>query len=292
MPLPSIDVDPERLFSDHFALPPLSSVAAAVMKRIDESDAGPREIATLLSADPALVALVFKVVNSAYYALPRRIGSVTQAVAYLGLAEIHRLILTLSVIKALQPADQTEFKKHWRHSYYSALVSRVISLAFYRNLDWEGLHAAVLLHDIGKLVYLKFFPDHYQALCRDSRQRGEFFSQAERRLSCPSHQLLGALLCRRWRLPDSVLEACEFHELEQLAALEPSSPRHDYRVVVCASNLMAHLADGDLNPEVKEQVSCQLRKSLDCSEDMFLITMGEVYALQESVSSFLAQLDP
>ena len=55
-------------------------------------------------------------------------------------------------------------------------------------VDVEELHTAVLLHDIGKLVYARFFPEHYTELLRHCRANGQLLVEAERALDYPSRQ--------------------------------------------------------------------------------------------------------
>ncbi len=290
MNLPSIEINERTFLRDHFALPPLPEVSTRVMQRINSGDVGPTEIANLLAADAALVALVFKLVNSAYYSLPRRIDNITQAVAFLGLSEINRLVLTVSIMQALEPESISEYKRFWRHSFYAALTSRYLARTFFRTMELEGLYSAVLLHDIGKLVYMKFFPEHYRVLNEFSQENGCFFHEAEQSHSMPSHQLFGAILCDRWGLPDSIRDACEFHELNQLEQVGPDTEDREFKIVASVSNLMAHLADGQLNDELRERVSQRIQSALECSQEDFLISMGEIYELQDSVDSFLNQL--
>ncbi|HSR51900.1 MAG TPA: HDOD domain-containing protein [Acidobacteriota bacterium] len=287
--LPAIEIDETTFLKDHFSLPPLPQVSTNIMEKISSGDTGPNEIANLLSSDPALVALVFKLVNSAYYSLPKRIERLNQAVAFLGLAEINRLVMALSVMKALEPAEPAAFERFWRHSFYSALISRSVARNFFRNLELEGLYTAVLLHDVGKLIYMRFFPEHYHALVDYTRHRRCFFYQAEERFSLPSHQRFGELLCDRWKLPATVSRACAFHELQQLQQVEPDDDR-EFEIVSAVSNSMAHLADGTLTDQLKEDCRQEIQRVLHCSEENFLIAMAEIYDLQDSVEDFLNRL--
>ncbi len=55
---------------------------------IEEDRADMAEISILVSNDPSLVVQVLKIVNCAYYALPRPVTDLKYAIAFLGLAEI------------------------------------------------------------------------------------------------------------------------------------------------------------------------------------------------------------
>ena len=62
----------------------------------------------LISSDPALVAQLLKIINSSYYGLPTEVSRVQFAVAFLGLNEVYRMALSLTVINSLQVEDEAE----------------------------------------------------------------------------------------------------------------------------------------------------------------------------------------
>ena len=109
-------------------------------------------------------------------------------------------------------------------------------------------------------------------------------------LARPSHQRLGSLLCERWSLPRQVQQACEFHEPEQLRLLSEERTRDTFLEVVCVSNMLTNLASTRLTTELRTEIVAEARKPLDCSEDQFLLLMGEIYELKNEVGNFLRDL--
>jgi len=208
-------------------------------------------VTELIKVEPALLAQVLKVVNSAYYGLPGEITNVRVAIAYLGLNEIYRMVLSLSVINTLQIKERDELEEFWFHSFYASLCTKYLAKQYEPHLSPEELWSASMLHDIGKLVYLKFFPDHYEALMTFSKEHGVSFSEAERHLSLPSSSFLGALLCDHWRLPDNVRQACEFHTLNDFLAAEGDSSSTPFQRMICLGNLVAVLSTSELSDSAK-----------------------------------------
>ena len=288
--LPPPRVSEQPLPQEHFQLPPLPQLLTSVLQRIHSGNATAPEIADLLSADAGLVAQILKIVNSAYYGLPRAITQPRHAVAYLGLAEIERVALTATVMNELSPRDEEQHRIFWYHSFYSALASKLMQRRYAPTVDVEELHTAVLLHDIGKLVYAKFFPDHYAELIRHCQANGQLLVDAERALDYPSHQTLGEMLCDQWNLPGPVRRACLQHELDDLRDLDMDQPGADQIRLVCLANLLTNLATGDLSPETKQSIMEVTSESVGCSEQDFLLLMGEIYELKSEVESFLRQL--
>lgn len=290
MSLPPIRLDKETFLKGNFTLPPLPAIATRIMEGMNSDMIGAQEIADLIVSDPGLVAQVLRVVNSAYFALPSRITNVRHAVAYLGLAEVYRIVLTLSVIKALRPGDTERFERLWTHSYYVSLTARYLARTFERAIEIEELYSAALLHDAGKLVYLKLFPRHYAALEDFANEQGRLFVEAEEHFEFPSHLTLGGLLCTRWRLPDSIKQACQFHELTHLVRINEGRIENPFLKVITIANHLVLLATAFLQEELKERIAGEVKKALSCSDNEFLVLMGEIYQLKEEVSDFLLNL--
>jgi putative nucleotidyltransferase with HDIG domain len=288
--LPPIGIDEKRFLMNHFVLPPLPALVDRLLETVRSCEATANEVAGLLASDPGLVAEILKLVNSAYYGLPRKITEVRHAVAYLGLSEIERIALTATVLKFGAPGTDDAFRHFWFHSFYSALISKRIARKYAKALDAEELHTAVLLHDIGKLVYMKFFPDHYRVLAAYCEDHGVTFPEAEQLHGMPSHHVLGAMLAERWRLPELVRRTCVEHEVEHLDSVDGSDPRREELRITCLSNLLANLAAGTLSADRKAAFRDATTRALRCDEQEFLLLMGEVYELKAETEGFLSRL--
>lgn len=146
-----------------------------------------------------------------------------------------------------------------------------------------------MLHDIGKLVYLKFYPDHYRELRAFSKEQGCLFSQGESDLSLPSSAYCGTVLCDRWKLPDQARRGSEFHTLEDLLSTDEDSPPSALRRMICLGNLIAVLSRSELNNVTRKQIADVVKTELNCSDEDFLALMGDIYHLQAEVEDFVGQ---
>lgn len=288
--LAPIEIDPKTFLREHFTLPALPRVVSKIQNLIESGEADMRIVADLISGEPALTAQVLKVVNSAYYGLSREITNVKFALAFLGLNEIYRMVLSLSVVNTLDIEDKDELNAFWFHSFYAALCAKYLARQYEPLLSLEELWSAAILHDIGKLVYLKFFPDHYKALTAYTKEQGCLFSASEAHFSLPSSALFGTLLCRHWRLPDHISRACEHHSLTDLSApLDKEGAKGRFVRMICLGNLLTVLSTETLNPDVKHEIAAATQQSLSCGEPDFLTLMGDIYDLRTDVERFMAQ---
>ena len=111
-------------------LAPIPAIASQIMTKSEDPDSSLSEIADLIVNDPALTANLLKICNSAYFGLPRKVESVKDAVAWVGLDQIVELVLTNSVSdnfnKGLQGYGLGEGEL-WRHAVTSAHVAKSLA---------------------------------------------------------------------------------------------------------------------------------------------------------------------
>lgn len=119
-----------------------------------------REIARIVNKSPSLASILLRIVNSSFYGFPSKIESTTQAVVLIGSKEISNLALeicTMQVFKDI-PKEIVDMKSYIRHSVACGLLSRVIA-AHLNIQQTDQMFTAGLLHDIGRLVIYRYFPD-------------------------------------------------------------------------------------------------------------------------------------
>ena len=288
--LPPIEISSDELFRSHNTLPPLPQIVMRIQDIMQNDNFNVNEIATLVSGDVALSAQILKIVNSAYYGLRREVSDLKIAIAFLGINEIYRIVLTLHVISGIETNNEEEIKSFWYRSYYTALCVKLLASKYSRYLDRDELWSAALLHDIGSLVYLKFYPDHYKAIREHGDKEKVLYSQAESKLSMPASATFGSLLCSYWKLPDPIKLACEFHTYESLQSVKDSDPNADYKKIIALASLSTDFTIRDLNEELKSDLTKMIINLLEIKEHEFLLLMGEIRDLQLEVENFMKVL--
>lgn len=278
--LPPITIDPKTFLRRHCSLPALPQALIEIQQAIQSDQVSVAGIAAVIQKDPAMAAQVLKVVNSSYYSLPREIIDVKLAVAYLGISEIYRIVLSMAVVNTLVADRVTGFQKIWFHSLFTALCARHLAKEFEPLLPSSELWVAALLHDVGKLVYLKFFPDHFHAAITLCEEKGILFREAEKALDLPASATLGALLCDHWQLPEPIRNACERHTLFDLPNLMGQSEKDTFLRVIALANILAVLSTDTLVDEKVGQLSRVVSKILRLNESNFMLLMANVAELK------------
>ncbi len=119
------------------------------------------DVAQVVNKSPSLSAVILKIVNSAFYGFPIKIDRISRAVTIIGTKQISSVALGICVMQAFKdiPKEFLDTKAFLRHSLACGLVARVLG-AFKNMADTEQLFVSGLLHDIGKLIAFKYYPEH------------------------------------------------------------------------------------------------------------------------------------
>jgi len=285
--LPSIIIHPDTFLYKDYALPALPKIVHEIQNVMSSDDVSINRISDLIKKDLVLVSQVLKFVNSAYYSLPREVSDIKYAVAFLGIAEVYQIVLSISVINTITPDDMKAFQNIWLHSLMSALCAKTLTKKYEPLLPVEEVWVSALLHDIGKLIYLKFFPVHFKAMNEYCDANGVLFQDAETFFDVPKSSLLGTYLCKRWRLPARVTDACENHGMQSIIENSQQDSRDTALRMVSLGCLLSHIVMTPLSEDLKTKMTGLIKKTLKLSENDFLVLMGEVYEIKTEAEKLL-----
>ena len=285
-----IKIDPKTFLREHCTLPALPEVLIRMQEILDSDQIDIDEVADLMKGDPALVGQILKMVNSAYFGLPKEVADVKYAIAFLGLNEIHRIMLSFAIADTFVTEQKEELKELWLHSFHTALCADYL-------VNKNGAHrypldywSAALLHDVGKFVYLKFFPDQFIGLKQYALKNGCLFNTAEVELDVPTSAYLGTLLCDHWRLPLIVRDSCEAHTLEMLHEPVQDSSQPQVGVLVSVSNLLSTLSTAVLANPIKKEIASTIMRVLDYNQTKFANLKTVVETLKVDAEKFTRQV--
>jgi HD-like signal output (HDOD) protein len=237
-----IDLTPEGLVAGIKDLVTLPEVALRIAQMAEDSTSSAAEIGREIGKDPALNARVLQVANSPAFGHIGKIGTITRAIAVIGLRQVRDLTVALTAMRSFEGIgnELVSMESFWRQSVLCAVAAGQIAERRAGGVAAESPFIAGLLHDIGQLVIYSRVPDlGRRALLRsiDAIDDTGLFL-CERELMGFDHGAVGAALARRWGLPRSLQECIEFHH-------EPLRAR-DYPVDVATvhvANSVAVLAE-------------------------------------------------
>ncbi len=187
--------------SEH--LPPMPVVIQRAMALLDDRSSSASDVAGLISKDEAITAKLLRVINSAFYGLPRRISSVRHAVALLGFEQTRLLLLSTALFDGNTPQNPRAAANReavWSHSLSCAMWAQAIA-RHSRYDPVEEAFIAGLLHDIGKVVLGVSVPQEFANSVELAKRNGMDSSEAEQELLGIDHTQTGTVLSKRWNFP-------------------------------------------------------------------------------------------
>jgi len=190
---------------------PLVDVAVfEVISMLDDPDANFEKIATNLSPDVA--SRFLEMANSAYYG--REVRSIGYAVRVLGFAQMKKILtssLLMSHFIKHMEFEGFNFEKFQRQAWFCGAVSRVMGeiVGFARP---EDLFTVAILQNIGKLVLAIYFKEAFREINALKTAEDIPTRDAEHRVLGTTHAEIGALVLKRFHIPEDICNAVRYHD--------------------------------------------------------------------------------
>lgn len=164
-----------------------------------------KAIVEVLEKDPVMAARILKVINSAFYGLPRQVSSVGHAVVMLGMNTVKNMALTIAAVGMLPSSNQAGFNTeiYLRHSLVVAGLARLLAQKL-GGADSNEAYIAGLLHDFGKVVFAVYMPEEFTQVLTLAKSDALHLHQAEQHVFGIDHTLAGAMLVDKWQFPKAL----------------------------------------------------------------------------------------
>ncbi len=211
--LPSESDIKSVLTLDDKKLPSFPQAATKLLEASRDETVSLVDLSKILETDPGISVRVLEIVNSAFYGLGRRVIKLSDAVVLLGLDEVKKVALEITVFeKMFKSGRAREFDRllFWRHS----LAVAVLSLEIAKEIgypDPEEAYIAGLLHDIGKVFLDVHGKRDYGGFIRELSTSTDLVIEKERTSLGLGHDDIGAFFCSLWKLPDKLVMAVKYH---------------------------------------------------------------------------------
>jgi HD-like signal output (HDOD) protein len=188
-------------------IPPQPEVVRALIAERASDEPDLQRIVHLISSDVGLSAAVLKAINSPYYGLHGKIGSIQHAVSMLGLKNIGSLVMGL----ALRNSTRVEgIERFWESASRSAELAGLLAKRLSLPLVEEA-HLYTLFHNSAVPLLLQRFPDYGQTMKELARNDFIEATVLEDARHNTNHAVVGGLLASNWGLPDDLHEAISRH---------------------------------------------------------------------------------
>jgi len=196
----------------------LPKVTMQIIQLVEDPDSSAQDLNNVIAHDPALGARILKVVNSAFYGLPRQIGSINRAVVLLGLNAVKNIAIAASLAKLFRGGrihPSFDARELWTHSIGTATGARLLSEKVGLKLPDEAFLAG-LIHDLGIMVEIQARrPQFVEIIDKLDADPKLTLREAEQQVLGANHEHFGAGLCKLWKFPSSFAYVTGFHHHPQ-----------------------------------------------------------------------------
>jgi diguanylate cyclase (GGDEF)-like protein/putative nucleotidyltransferase with HDIG domain len=194
-------------------LPSFPQVAIKLLEASKNDTASLADLSKILETDPGISARILEIVNSAFYGIGRQVVKLSDAVTLLGLDEIKKIALEMTVFeKMFKSGRASQFDRllFWRHSLSVAVLS--LEIAKENGYpDPEEAYIAGLLHDVGKVFLDIHGKKDYGRFIQELSTSSELIIEKERSSLGLGHDDIGAFFCSLWKLPEKLALAVKYH---------------------------------------------------------------------------------
>ena len=196
----------------------LPEITLKIIELVEDPNSTAHDLHNIIANDPALCSRILKVVNSAFYGLPRQIGSINRAIVLLGLNAVKNIAIAASLTKLFRGGElcsRFSAKDLWIHSIATAAAAKLVCDELSLNMSDEAFLAG-LIHDIGIMVEVQSMRHEllqvFEEMTFDSAGAPTSdMREVEQRVLGANHEAFGAGLCEAWKFPKSFTFVTRHH---------------------------------------------------------------------------------
>lgn len=271
----------QRLATAVDGMPAFPKSVQKILELTRNADSTPKELVEVIDKDPVVTVKILKVVNSAYYSLPKQVTSIGHAVVYMGFNTIKNLALSIAAIGMLPKDNAAGFDvhKYLLHSLTTAAIAKQLASRV-GHADPMDCFIAGLLHDFGKVVFAQFMPHEFRQALLISRTDGSSLHAALQRTLGTDHVVVGAMLVEKWRFAPHLIETIRHQHAADLK---------DTDMIACvfgANQISKKLNLGFGGNLCVDEFPATVQKRLGGSLDEVIASLGDLTALYEEANVF------
>jgi putative nucleotidyltransferase with HDIG domain len=269
-----MDIHPRELKGMVKEIPTLPVIYQQLFQMMQDPNVAVPEIAEIITQDQSLSAKILHLVNSAFYGYNKEIKTISRAVVILGFRAVRSAALAISVFEYFGEDEEksgVDMTKFWEHSIAVATISKVLAEAARFNQQEEAFIVG-LLHDVGKLIEKRHFPEDFTEIINVAQEQHLSWYDTEKALFQVNHATIGKVVFRSWDFPPSVVDAVHFHhnpdsstKFPQLTAL--------VHIADFISNELGYSSPGaypprECQPEAVQMVGLSVEQIRGCEEQI------------------------
>lgn len=271
-----------KQFFDKFSdVHPLPGVVVAVNTLINDSEATMKDFEDVIKMDQVLVTRLLRLINSPFYGLIQTVDSISRAVTFLGMKNLHNLVVIDALERffaASQQASRFSKKKLWHHSAAVSICGKMVAERIF-GVNGDDALLCGILHDFGLLVEEQVQPEIFDTISETCTSSQELVS-LENEAFGTNHSDLGCFITCNWNMSLSVQEAIRDHH----CISEDIQPGTLVGIIQISEYITGQLGYTTL-PDIKVAISPPLLRHLQNNIDEYMVLIDDLPEEMEKANS-------
>ena len=262
-----------KIFIEKFNdIHPLPHVVTTLSRLIADSESTMKDFEEVIQMDPILVSRLLRLVNSPFYGLAQPVNSIGRAVAFLGMKNLHNLVVA-DAMKNIFIAKDTNLifskKRLWLHCAAVSICSKMVAERIF-GINGDDAFLCGILHDFGLLVEEQVEPEAFHTICATCSST-DLLLDMEQQAFSTNHCEICYNMTREWNMPVTIQEAIRDHHLLS-DTLEPSSLTGIIQISEYISSQQGH----STLPDMAVQISPPLLEHLQDNLDEYTVLIEDI----------------
>jgi len=214
-------VTSDQILAKLHQLPAMPAVVQEVIASFNNDKLDSAVLAQKIAQDQGLSAKILRVANSSFYGLPRKVGSIQDAVVVLGFNSVRSLVLSAGFVHAFPPVPGSPFNRqtYWKRCFHVAAYAKALAQCLHQGQQMA--FTAGMFHDIGQLVLDMCIPEQFAGVLERQKASGLDLVEIEQAELGFDHASIGAEIARRWNFPLEIEQAIRYWRTPEHEPFEP-----------------------------------------------------------------------
>jgi HD-like signal output (HDOD) protein len=233
-----------QLFDQIDNVPKVPEIVRTLIAQVNDPNIDFGPVAENVEKEQIISLKVLRLVNSAHYSLPRKVGSIKQALVILGMTELKKLIITSGFISTIPDVPGINIDDFWLDNYRTATYAQW--LAEHSNLeDSDMVFTAGLINNLGTILIHLGVPDIARKIDIEIKRGKPRISSEQTNLGFCSQQVT-AELCKQWQFSEELIDIIT-KSAEPLSFDEPS-------LAGCAISVARYVSQSTYSEDTEEEI--------------------------------------
>ncbi|THB78800.1 MAG: HDOD domain-containing protein [Desulfobulbaceae bacterium] len=241
----------------------LPHVVTKLSTLINDSETTMKDFEDVIKMDPTLVVRLLKLVNSPYYGLTQHVDSISRAVAFIGMKNLHNMAVTdalKNIFKEEEASAAFSRNKLWLHCAAVSICSKMLAERIFA-INGDDAYLCGILHDFGLIVEEQVARETFLQVC-ESCSSDDSLVEIERKHLKTDHCEIGYLMTQEWGMPESIQVAIRDHHTTS-ETIEPSSLTGIIQISEYITGQMQYTVLPDTTQKLSPHLAEHIQENID-----------------------------